>query len=236
MRVFHSGHGIFPERMAAYREALEALSPSYRRTESAATADLIFYTEPGWNKFRAWTKTLSVDPVISTYPEKCFVYEFSDRPVAFLAGLYVNRPRSKIDWRRMRPADYWTSIPASDEQELLQRRKRAEPTLLVPRQNECRGATAASRPRPSRELPAQITETFRWHDYGGMEADKDRRLFLQEMRDSWFVLCPSGLAPSTFRVYEAMQLGRVPVILSDHWEPTPASHGRTSPSELRKAG
>jgi len=39
------------------------------------------------------------------------------------------------------------------------------------------------------------------------------------MRDSKFVLCPRGIATSSYRCYEAMALGRVPVILSDAWVP-----------------
>ena len=35
---------------------------------------------------------------------------------------------------------------------------------------------------------------------------------------SKFVLCPRGLGTSSNRLYEVMQLGRVPVILSDDWD------------------
>ena len=63
------------------------------------------------------------------------------------------------------------------------------------------------------DLPASIVQTYRWWDYGDAAIDVDRRVYLTEMRDSAFVLCPRGLAPGTHRVYEAMQLGRAPVIL-----------------------
>jgi Exostosin family len=219
MRVFHSGHGTFPERMAAYRDALADLAPRYTRVESPERADVVFYTEPGWNKFRAWTKTLLADETISTYPEKCFVYEFSDRPVAFLPGLYVNMPSARLDRRRMRAADYWSTIDSATARHLLERH--ATPSLLF----SFRGFASST---VRRELLAlehdaevgRLTQTFRWHDYGGAEQDEDRRAYLDELRDSWFVLCPRGLAPSSFRVYEAVQLGRVPVILADDWEPS----------------
>jgi hypothetical protein len=39
------------------------------------------------------------------------------------------------------------------------------------------------------------------------------------MRDSMFVLCPRGVAPSSYRIFEAMKAGRVPVIMADQWVP-----------------
>jgi hypothetical protein len=35
--------------------------------------------------------------------------------------------------------------------------------------------------------------------------------------DSQFILCPRGYAASTWRIYEAMRAGRVPVIIADDW-------------------
>jgi len=37
------------------------------------------------------------------------------------------------------------------------------------------------------------------------------------LRDSRFILCPTGAGTSTPRFFEAMKAGRVPVILSDNW-------------------
>jgi hypothetical protein len=36
---------------------------------------------------------------------------------------------------------------------------------------------------------------------------------------SKFVLCPRGIGMSSLRLFETMQSGRVPVIISDHWVP-----------------
>ena len=43
--------------------------------------------------------------------------------------------------------------------------------------------------------------------------------FFRVMRDSMFVLCPRGVAPSSYRIFEAMKAGRVPVIIADEWVP-----------------
>ena len=39
------------------------------------------------------------------------------------------------------------------------------------------------------------------------------------MNNSIFVLCPRGKAPSSYRIFEAMKAGRVPVIIADEWVP-----------------
>lgn len=38
---------------------------------------------------------------------------------------------------------------------------------------------------------------------------------------SKFILCPRGYGVSSIRAFEAMSLGRVPVVISDHWQPPP---------------
>jgi hypothetical protein len=43
--------------------------------------------------------------------------------------------------------------------------------------------------------------------------------YFQTMRESMFVLCPRGVAPSSYRIFEAMKAGRVPVIVADAWVP-----------------
>jgi hypothetical protein len=43
--------------------------------------------------------------------------------------------------------------------------------------------------------------------------------YVRGIQDCAFVLCPRGGGTSTFRLFEAMMLGRVPVIVSDQWVP-----------------
>src|SRR5262249_9562090 len=58
-----------------------------------------------------------------------------------------------------------------------------------------------------------------------MEAGPSRDAFTSEYADaikgSQVILCPRGYGPATFRLFEAMEMGRVPVILSDEWVPPP---------------
>jgi hypothetical protein len=46
----------------------------------------------------------------------------------------------------------------------------------------------------------------------------DYRSYVSEILDSHFILAPRGLSPSSYRLFEAMQYARCPVIISDDWQ------------------
>ena len=51
------------------------------------------------------------------------------------------------------------------------------------------------------------------------EREKQQCRYVQVMGRSKFVLCPPGAGPASFRIFETMFSGRVPVIVSDLWVP-----------------
>ncbi len=54
---------------------------------------------------------------------------------------------------------------------------------------------------------------------GADEREPFQKSYLQTLLASDFVLCPRGLGPTSMRLFEVMQLGRAPVIISDEWLP-----------------
>jgi hypothetical protein len=49
------------------------------------------------------------------------------------------------------------------------------------------------------------------------EEEKFKREFVNLSLNSRFILCPRGHGTSSFRLFEAMEMGRAPVIISDRW-------------------
>jgi hypothetical protein len=199
--------------LADVQGSLEALGPRYLPASSPATADVILYMAPYTNRFRSWTRRLLEDETIARYPNRCFVYDLSDRPITFLPGLYTSLPRVRIAEERIRVADRWMRISEPIERDLL-KNVGAKPKLFF----SFRGSLSAE---VRREIFAAnfgrddvvVSRTHRWWDYS--DEEEARVSYLSEIRDSAFVLCPRGAAPPSYRLYETMQLGRVPVILSD---------------------
>ena len=57
---------------------------------------------------------------------------------------------------------------------------------------------------------------------GDIEAHNElKRAFVLDLRSAKFALCPRGTGASTYRLFEAMQCGRAPVVISDGWARPP---------------
>jgi hypothetical protein len=65
----------------------------------------------------------------------------------------------------------------------------------------------------------EFIATLRGGDDDGHNALK--RLFVKDLLEAKFALCPKGSGLSTFRLFEAMQAGRAPVVISDGWSQPP---------------
>ena len=66
-------------------------------------------------------------------------------------------------------------------------------------------------------------DVIRWH-FGDTHRADGRAAFASYAKSlgrSAFVLCPRGYGASSIRLFEAMQVGRCPVIVSDDWLPPP---------------
>lgn len=57
----------------------------------------------------------------------------------------------------------------------------------------------------------ELRKAFHSHD------SDDQKRYIEEIRGARFSLCPRGLSPSSYRLFESMQLGRCPIVISDDW-------------------
>jgi xylogalacturonan beta-1,3-xylosyltransferase len=62
-----------------------------------------------------------------------------------------------------------------------------------------------------------MAKTLKQDDVIIKNATSELKLFRRLMLRSWFALCPRGFGPASFRIYEALQLGCIPVIISDKY-------------------
>lgn len=183
--------------------------------DDADAADLILFLD-GHQHWRDLTLRAIVEhPLTLRDRDRAFLYNEMDQPWCAMPGLYVAMPRRSFDWQRQRPCSYLalvndlTTAPAPDV---------AEPDLLF--------SYLGRLGHPTREAIVQlrdpralIEDTSRLSFFGATtdEVAAQKRRYADVLRRSKFVLCPVGSGSSSFRLFETMAAGSVPVIVSDEW-------------------
>ena len=219
MRVFLTssapGDALVQTIQSALRTAFAEL-PKDSAAASFEEADIALFIESAQIKFRDYPRLLAATAPVRAEPGRCFTFDFTDWPIPLLPGLYTSLPRQRFDARYSRAAVYWAGAPADLDDVALNR-----PTGALPYLFTFRGAQSSPLRQRIFAAPfgneAKITpSTWRW---GEERPADERQNFIDDLRDSGFVLCPKGNATSTLRIYEVMQAGRVPVIIADDWVP-----------------
>lgn len=192
----------------------------HRSVDDPGGADLILFVETS-GAGGYYFERVRRHPVYRQFRSKSYLFSSTDRIVPFLPGVYASVERR---W-------YWPSWTRSGhylgvhERQGLEYEADARPSLLF----SFVGA-AATHPVRRSIIGLQCPDALLID--GSAEADAVRRgerqalspeefagRYARSVRDSSFVLCPRGGGSSTFRLFETMMLGRVPVIVSDQWVP-----------------
>jgi hypothetical protein len=147
-------------------------------------------------------------PLYRRWHRKVFALDFTDRPIPVLPGLYAclsgtgNSPL-------YRGCSYL--------------RVARVPALNVPNDVEpvfrawFRG-DVASHPIRKRVVALRDPSFSVEHRNTGLTTEAR---YARDLQSGKFILCPRGRGISSFRIYEAMRLGRVPVVISDDWVEPP---------------
>jgi hypothetical protein len=188
--------------------------------DSPDAADIILFVGSTYHDYR----DVRCHPFMRDYKQKCFLFHSDDFVIPFLPGVYVNITKRWYSQRRTRTgfylrvfdSDFVSYIPSFAYCEYLfcfvgstrTHSVRSRILSLKHPRAYLRDTTAA--------VPAEErNKTFFMVDYGSNDnADYGRIL-----SRSKFVICPRGYAPSSWRLFETMKAGRVPVIVSDQWVP-----------------
>lgn len=160
-------------------------------------------------------------PYLRQFHGKCYVYDVRDRPLTTLPGLYASMPKGRYRPVRHRTAGYFAPINEEIKRVAV---APPEPDLVC---SFVGGPTAPVRRCLFRDNPfgkrsdVIIRNVYGWVLRESESEEKTLRFreFAELIARSRFVLCPRGIGVSSHRLFETMELGRVPVILSDGWVP-----------------
>ena len=158
-------------------------------------------------------------PLVSRYPDKSFMYNEMDRPWDVLPGLYCCLTKRHLDTERHRAFAYlYSPNPYVSDVYSENRDIRYLYSFMGSMSHACR--------RPIMRLKhpdglVRDTSDFNVWNSDETEMKVRGREYARTLSSSQFVLCPRGIGTSSMRLYETLEAGRVPVIISDQWAPPP---------------
>ena len=210
-------------RLGAYRSMLASQRADrfqvHALTDDPAAADVILFLEVPSEK----TDMLRLrrHPLVRRFREKCFLSDSSDQAIPYLPGFYASIEKTWYSPRRTRSGPFPSSMEnAAIEYDPVFNERRylysfVGSTLTWPVRAELaklRHGRGYFEDRSADSLRIRMTGD-----------DQERGAFAQHyvdvIRRSQFVLCPRGIGCGSIRLFETLQAGRVPVILSDAWVP-----------------
>lgn len=200
-------------------EALESSAVSMANITVANdpdTADIVLIDER--YQYRTWhyADDLVQCSLVQRHAERICVINHDDNARIFLPGLYVSLEKSHPPLIQALPIPYkrdlW-QIPVPEtfdyQPENLFAFRGAFHTHPV-RKQICQALS-----QTGQGVCEELHKAFHSHD------KNDQQNYIDEIRNARFSLCPRGISPSTYRLYESMQLGRCPVVISDDWVAPP---------------
>lgn len=188
-------------------------------TRDPEQADLIIFTEIGAQGIFA--EPIRHHPYFRKYREKCFIFDPDDHSVPILPGLYAGLAQKDYLPARTRTGYY---LRREENPHLYFHEPISTPVYL----GSFIGTFISY---PMRRLLAGLPkDQFLIEDTTGVlfalkrgdgEHLRDSYYvrYVESMAQSAFALCPRGVCRGSIRLFEAMRIGRSPVILSDGWVP-----------------
>jgi Exostosin family len=196
---------------------------THRLSEDPEDADMIVFIETisTFTYRNHYFQQVRKHPLYRQFRWKSYLFCAADKVIPFLPGVYASIERRWYSSAWTRAGHY----PGVREEPGHPYEASREPSLLFTFVGSCRTHCVRSRLMKLKHPAALLLDTDDESQVGGHRRQppqttaESRERYLRSIEDSAFVLCPRGGGTSTFRLFESMMLGRVPVIISDQWVP-----------------
>jgi hypothetical protein len=187
-------------------------------SDDPTEADIIAVLESSLPKERGYLRVLSGDINLQRHWQKVFTINYEDAPMGFLQGLYTSicEPYYRTALHRSWPPLWVPCGPiygVTDERILAIKPKYAF-SFLGSKSHPIRRKILSLYPSGDNN-GVYVQDVDKWFNHSEDEKSK----YVEISLNSRFVLCPRGHAAFTYRICEAMAMGRVPVVIADQWIP-----------------
>ena len=207
---------LFINQISSVYHSIGIDNPYLSTTDDPGLADVILFENhtPDYIRDSAEFKK---------YPAKCVTVNSEDKPTYFLPGCYSSNSKHLLSGKRTRTIPYIRMV-------------REGPNAFIKPAGKSYRYLYAFRGASSSWLRKKLFKIKHWPDdvsiaqsnnYNHWSIDPLYRQTKDELQkeyallldESLFFLCPRGAGSGSIRLFEVMQAGRVPVIISDKWIP-----------------
>ena len=189
-------------------------------TDDPLRADLILFVE-SWG-VGPFLEEMRAHPFVRAFRDKCFCFCEKPETIPFLPGIYTAIEQRWYNTGRTRSGFYLAMY--QNPHVVYKSADQENPRFLY-------SFTGASDTSPIRDelfklkhlrsfLLDTTTQALHVRNHGTpAETTQFEKQYASTIEQSQFVLCPRGVSPSSVRLFDTMNMGRVPVIISDAWVP-----------------
>ncbi|MDM0103526.1 exostosin family protein [Variovorax sp. J22R24] len=213
----HDGKFMQGAQMLFAQSAASDPFGTHTLTDDPEQADLIVFAELGAEGlFSEWVRN---HPWVKKYREKTFIFDVGDHTLPFLPGLYASLRKDLHNEGRTRTG-YYLRL---DENPYIDFRPPPEEYRYL----ACFVGSLVNHPVrvqlkqvASDRVLIEDTSDFAQQMLYMSPEEKQRGFwphYADIMASAAFALCPRGRGPGSIRLYEAMRMGRCPVIIADEW-------------------
>lgn len=179
----------------------------YEIADDPKYADIVIFVEPQ----RRYQSDIRCEPMYRDYKEKAMVLDFFDNPKPLIPGLYVGLSAKDAGYDAYQAGFY---IRVADNRMLEPVDARlVNRDLLFSFVGKVSNSPAVRGRIVNLKHPGGLVM-----DQSSNQSDNDAS-YVRTIFRSKFVLAPRGIGPASWRLFETMKAGRVPVIISDEWVP-----------------
>ena len=220
----HLASAAVPPQDHFYKEQLTELAAiasekKHTLVDDPESADAILVTGMDVSRENAALRNF---PLVHQYPNKVFVYSEHAVPLWLVPGVYTNTARSIFSFRRTRASSYASRHTFLKNSAIEKFDPNRKPDLLF---SFLGGSTSFVRKRLLNQnfnRPDIIIEnTSAYHHWNLKQPNREeqQRHYVEISMRSKFALCPRGVGTGIIRLFEMMEMGIVPVVMSDGWVP-----------------
>lgn len=215
------GEGAWRNQEYKLKELYELSDKRYSLTNSPESADIILV---GNAREENWGEKMLGHDLVSKYPDKCFSLSQYDHPLFLNRGIYTNNTKSIRTLGRVRTGSYalnpdkflnpYVESHVPSDQDYVQ--KEYLLTFIGRRSHRVRN-TIFHLKFERQDIFVEDSSAFRLWAPESEEKQERQKYYYDKLLRSKFSLCPRGSGTNSIRIFESMQLGIAPVIISDEW-------------------